>query len=89
VEVDKEGIMLGLLGTQAGGGGNAAAAAAAAEKGNCFGPECFRIACTICAAASLASVVLTAVLCMRTAHVYGFHRRRILVARRSTVIGPL
>jgi hypothetical protein len=33
--------------------------------------------------------VLTAVLCMRTAHVYGFHRRRILVARRSTVIGPL
>jgi hypothetical protein len=38
----------------------------------------FRAACGICGAAALTSVALTAVLCARTAHVYHFHRRRML-----------
>jgi len=64
--------------------GGAAAAAAAAAKGNCFGATCFRKASVVCAASSLASLGLTLVLCLRTAHVYAYHRRRLVGASSAS-----
>ena len=52
--------------------------AAAAAKVSCDGPACFKRAMFICALTAMGSTVLTVALCLRTSHVYAYHRRRLL-----------